>query len=533
MADGSSVRSWTDDELVAVFGGADVVFARDGLTAPTAVPPVLRPEAGGVPMPAWSEQVARLHPADRAATVRAWWDSLQHPGELRRLEVRSQARDSWRRIEVQYVNLLDQPGVRAVIVSSTDRGPIEVDDERDGGARFDRPAWVFQELDAVGTIGRTEGDARAIFGVDAAELAGRNILELLDAQDHEAALSMWVDLMASPGATRVIRQRIVRADGTTVWIESTVTNRLDDEAGTMVGISLDITERLEQEEALRASQEEFRTLAEEVPAAVFRAQADGRVTFGNGRWFDLTASVGVAERLIDLVAIEHRVAWRERWEAFTAPAGADTTTLEYPTPDHRRVLSVHCRKVRTTAGDARFVGVLTDVTDVEELRRRADHDALTGLLNREAFERELAGALDGGADLAVAFVDLDGFKQINDELGHQAGDRVLCEVARRLTASVRPGDTVGRYGGDEFVVLCAGLPSSGEDGLAARITHALTPPVRWEGAEWPLQASIGSARARTGDAVSDVVRRADHAMYEDKRRGRRRTRRDWSVGAAV
>ena len=532
MADTPSVRVWSDDELVEIFGAADTVFARDGLAGGTAVPPILTGKTEGTRMPPWSEQVARLHPDDRAATVRVWWDALQHPGELRRLDVRSRGNTGWRRIDLRYVNLLHQAGIRAVLVGIADRGPTAVEEHKDNEPRYDRPAWAFQEIDPVGTILRTEGDALAVFGQEPAALAGRNILELLHPDDHDVALAMWVDLMASPGATRVIRQRILRPDGSALWIESTVTNRLDEEVGAMVGISLDITERLEQERAVRASQEEFRTLAEEVPTAVFRAAADGRVTFGNGRWFHLTSFVGVVEFLVDLVAVEHRSEWRRRWGEFTSADGAETVTFEYATPDHRSVLSLHCRRVHTHGGVPSFVGVLTDVTDVEELRHRADHDALTGLLNREAFDRTLAASLEAHTDAVVAFVDLDGFKEINDALGHDAGDHVLTEVARRLTECVRPGDAVGRYGGDEFVVLCSGLPAGGEDGLRKRITHTLTPSVEWDTGEWPLRASIGSARARPGDDVTDVVRRADHAMYEDKHVNRRRRRRNgwWATG---
>ncbi len=215
--------------------------------------------------------------------------------------------------------------------------------------------------------------------------------------------------------------------------------------------------------------------------------------------------------------VEQRVDCRDKWAAFTSADGAETVRLEYATPDHRRVLSVHCRRVRAQGSEPSFVGVLTDVTDEAELRHRADHDSLTGLLNREAFDKVLHDTLAAAPAAVVAFVDLDGFKQINDALGHEAGDHVLVEVARRLTECVRPGDAVGRYGGDEFVVLCTGLPASGEAGLRKRITHALEPAVEWAGAEWPLHASIGCVRAEDDDDVVAIIRRADHAMYDDKR----------------
>ena len=211
---------------------------------------------------------------------------------------------------------------------------------------------------------------------------------------------------------------------------------------------------------------------------------------------------------------------------------ADTLTLEYPTPDERTVLSVHCRHVGQGV-ERRIVGVATDVTDTAALRHRADHDSLTGVLNRAAFDRAVEAAIRSGASSVVAFIDLDGFKDVNDELGHEAGDHLLVEVARRLTNSVRPDDDVGRYGGDEFVVLCTGVPDGGEASLRNRIRDALAEPITWEGHERSLQASIGTARAKPGDGLTDVVRRADHAMYDEKRSRRRqmRNRQGWWVSA--
>ncbi|GAB1690255.1 diguanylate cyclase domain-containing protein [Krasilnikovia sp. M28-CT-15] len=157
------------------------------------------------------------------------------------------------------------------------------------------------------------------------------------------------------------------------------------------------------------------------------------------------------------------------------------------------------------------------------LLHQATHDALTGLPNRVEFVTRLTAAL---ADRApgrptVLFCDLDGFKAVNDRLGHAAGDRLLVEVAARLQRAVRDTDLVSRFGGDEFVVLCRG----GLDVMSAipRITDEVAGPMTVAG-EWVrVGTSIGAATAEPGDDAESLINRADGAMYEAKKRRRSRT----------
>lgn len=161
-------------------------------------------------------------------------------------------------------------------------------------------------------------------------------------------------------------------------------------------------------------------------------------------------------------------------------------------------------------------------------RRDAHTDPLTELPNRTWFQRALDDALARcdrhGTLVALLFLDLDGFKEVNDRCGHQAGDLLLAAVARRVLASVREGDLVARYGGDEFVVLLQGLDSPQRAcGVAGRIVDAVSTTYAVSGDTFRLSVSVGVAfypeHARSGE---DLTRRADAAMYRAKSLGGRR-----------
>ena len=158
-----------------------------------------------------------------------------------------------------------------------------------------------------------------------------------------------------------------------------------------------------------------------------------------------------------------------------------------------------------------------------QLVHQALHDVLTGLPNRALFvdrlEQALARSERTDGLVAVIFLDLDRFKTINDSLGHEAGDRVLVDVAARLREVVRPSDTLARFGGDEYTVLCE--PTSAYQGLAIadRLAVALSVPIESGGHEVFLTASVGVAFGRHGDQPADLIRDADSAMYKAKERG--------------
>ncbi len=154
------------------------------------------------------------------------------------------------------------------------------------------------------------------------------------------------------------------------------------------------------------------------------------------------------------------------------------------------------------------------------LRDMAHHDALTGLPNRHCFEQHLDRALAQAdrdtAEIAVMFIDLDNFKQVNDRFGHPVGDRLLVEVAARLRTATRAADTVARFGGDEFIVLVAN-GGNGAERVLARLGEIMAVPVDIDGIRLFVTASVGYAvyprHARCG---GDLLRAADQAMYRSK-----------------
>ncbi len=177
-----------------------------------------------------------------------------------------------------------------------------------------------------------------------------------------------------------------------------------------------------------------------------------------------------------------------------------------------------------------------------ELAHAAAHDPLTTVANRRLFTARLAKALippkgrTARGGVGVLYLDLDGFKPVNDTFGHDAGDEVLLTTAQRLRHVVRPQDTVGRLGGDEFAVVAPRITADGLDALAARITAALQQPHLVHGQHVYVPASVGAHLALPGEAPLDALRRADRAMYavkSSRRASRDRTEHPAAPGPAL
>jgi diguanylate cyclase (GGDEF)-like protein len=160
----------------------------------------------------------------------------------------------------------------------------------------------------------------------------------------------------------------------------------------------------------------------------------------------------------------------------------------------------------------------------EQLSYQAFHDPLTGLANRRRFIEAVREAIAAGTGGAVLFLDLDDFKDVNDGMGHDAGDALLTAVGHRILASIRPDDLGCRIGGDEFAILLPGAGADEAEGAAGRILAAIYEPVTIENRHLVVPVSIGVALARPGEAmaVDELLRRADVAMYHAKAEGKHR-----------
>ncbi|MCW2608371.1 MAG: diguanylate cyclase [Frankiales bacterium] len=253
---------------------------------------------------------------------------------------------------------------------------------------------------------------------------------------------------------------------------------------------------------------------------------------------DEATSTDAFDRYLELVPVEER---RAVAELFSAEAAADPPVrvrhrLRRADGGERWVQGHMTAAGWDEDGEpVRVLGTMQDVTQqktVEDLlAHQALHDGLTGLVTRgvllDRLSRVLAAPSRGGDGVAVVFLDLDRFKWVNDNQGHSSGDRLLVAVARRLEAQLRPSDTLARFGGDEFVVLCEKVGSEEHVvALVERLLSALVPPFLLDGQLEPLQvsASAGVAVARPGEGVEAelLVRDADIAMYRAKERGRAR-----------
>jgi len=420
----------------------------------------------------------------------------------------------------------------------------------------DGTAHPFVVIDRDGVVRYAGASVSEIYGWHPDELVGRNVTEFIHSEDLALAAEAMAELEHDnpTGAGLPVVFTLLRRDGSPTWVEVGAMPLLD--VPGLRGIVLrhrswEATHRfdgfLESLLAGDALETVLPALGRSIAVA---AQSSGAVVHHgfDGQTFAAASGWGVPDEVLAqsigpwcdaAVKGELRVAnvddMASPLNRIAAGAGLQACWC-VPIPPTEGLAPAVMSVWRSTPGRP-FIGhrhqlarisrfaqlALVRTAEQERLRHLAGHDSLTGVANRAQFRERLAHALAiGERELAVAFCDLDGFKQVNDRYGHRAGDVVLVEVASRLQGALRVGDELARVGGDEFTVLLRNVADTASASHAAeRLLAALREPFVVGESEVQLGLSIGIALASAELTTADaVLARADAALYEVKRAGR-------------
>jgi diguanylate cyclase (GGDEF)-like protein/PAS domain S-box-containing protein len=369
------------------------------------------------------------------------------------------------------------------------------------------------------------------------QLIGSPSTTLIHPSDQASAVSAWFAMLDVPGSTRTWRGRYRTGDGEWRWIEAVNTNRLDDPENPVVLTTMRLasTEQMTLEDELRAREELIARLTDALPVGVFQVDRDQRILFTNGRLHHILGIPPAGDVSGQFASLTDQDLVKLVAAIQVALTGREVNALEFrynvevPHPDFpsTRVCEVALRPLTNGADRVTgAIGCLSDVTDSVQLRRELEHrattDGLTGCLNRTATFERLDQAMresmssDGG--MAVIFVDLDDFKNVNDTYGHATGDRALLTVAERIRGAVGATEVVGRIGGDEFLIVCTSVGSPEEVvSLAARVAASIRGTLLTDSGTVQLVASVGTAWTNGTVTSPDIlISRADEAMYQSK-----------------
>jgi diguanylate cyclase (GGDEF)-like protein/PAS domain S-box-containing protein len=383
-----------------------------------------------------------------------------------------------------------------------------------------------------------------ILGYSEDELLQKTVRELSHPADREATTPARNQLLAGKIDTFSLEKRYLRKDGSTVWVNLTA-SQVRDERGTPlydVAAFEDITQRKSVQEALASSESRHRAVVEIAAEGIIIHDATGRIVSANPsaeRILRRTRDELVGKTPSDL----QFDSIREDGTPFPFEERPVTATLRTGKPQanvvigHPRAdgsitwLSMNVLPL-SEPGREPASGVVVSLTDITERRNfeekltyLAQNDTLTGLPNRALLLDRLGQALTRAARRAtlvgILLVDLDRFKEINDSLGHSAGDAVLKEVAGRVRRALRDSDTVARLGGDEFCIVVEELDSREKVAVAAtKLGHLFSAPIAAEAQEMFTSASIGVAvYPDDGSTIDDLIKHADIAMYDAKHAG--------------
>lgn len=350
--------------------------------------------------------------------------------------------------------------------------------------------------------------------------------------DDRAALDLaW---RAALKGTLFDEEHRVMVNGAVRWVrqKAALTYSAQGQALRAEGIAQDITERKLMELALKDSEKRYRTLVELTPQPVL-VHVEGRVVYVNAAAISLfnAANAGdlLGKTVAELVHPDSRVAQAERMAQIQATGGVPSVAeAQFLTVDGSAMDVQVQGTLIVYQGKPAIQVAIHDVTALKAqqatLARMAHFDMLTGLPNRvllaDRLQQAMAHAKRNQQRLAVVFLDLDGFKAVNDSHGHEAGDYLLVTLAARMRDTLREGDSLARMGGDEFVAVLLDLAD--DSPLFARLLVAVAEPVAFKGFELSVSASLGVVFYPQADEVDadQLLRQADQAMYQVKLKGK-------------
>jgi diguanylate cyclase (GGDEF)-like protein/PAS domain S-box-containing protein len=376
-----------------------------------------------------------------------------------------------------------------------------------------------------------------ILGYTIDELVGRNAAELIHPDDLEDALISVARTITPDGRGEALELRLLHADGHWVTLEALGTDLMDDPFIAGIAVNLrDISERRRIEATLHDAQVRFEEAFEHAPIGMAMTGPDGQFFRVNPAFCGMLGYSKDELLEMSFSDLTHPDDLDRSIDMHTqAYAGGDSYVLDkryMRKPGDWIWCRVHVTVVKDADGEPIYsLGQILDVTErrrfEEQLAYEATHDNLTRLPLRnliiDHLGLALAGARRRSTEVAVLFIDLDHFKRVNDSLGHTAGDELLVNAAERLRSAVRDGDTPGRFGGDEFVIVCPDIGGPSDAlALAERIRAALEPPFSIRGTEVFVGASVGVVVANGSADPATLLKYADIAAYRAKERGRNR-----------
>ncbi len=490
----------------------------------------------------------RIHPEDRDAAASAHTWTLARPGLVHApFTVRlGRADGSWLVTEVVASNWLHDPAIGGIVLSIRDISKrLEAESAlRRSEERYRSIVELANEgimsLDLNGMITFVNQRMAALLGCTIDEVTSAMITDfVIDTPETADANPQPNGSIGGAGKTDEFHKRseltFRHRDGSQVST-TLATTSLTDTDGNMVGtlaMVSDVTEQRAQDRALLEATKRFEQAFESAPVGIAVIDQGGRVLDSNPAVQQMLGLDPVELEslgLLELIGSRHRDQLADELDALAAgEVGRIHGDYQLRRTDRSArwvCLDIAVLQSESTLGHAvcQIEDITSRKTTEEGLSYLGLHDELTGLPNRTLLHDRITTAMhlrDRCHDsMAVLFLDLDRFKEINDRYGHRAGDTVLIEVSRRLLLATRTADTVGRLGGDEFVVLLDGLADRHEAlSVVERIRDAVAQPIKLSDCEVVVTASIGVAFATHHHSLDELLAAADTAMYQAKQLG--------------